>query len=290
MVGSKFGRVLEVDQTPIGKTPRSCPATYVKIWQTIRKLFAETSEARLRGYDASRFSFNVDQGRCPECKGQGEKKIEMNFLPDVRVKCENCNGERFNRETLSVRYRDKSIADVLSMSMEEAGDFFQSLTSLKRVFRLLVDVGLGYLTLGQPSPTLSGGEAQRIKLVSELSKSLPRSVEVKFSGLSGDSSFKTLYVLDEPTVGLHAADVEKLIRVIHALVDTGNTVVIIEHNLDVIAEADWVIDLGLEGGNFGGKVVTQGKLSRVMKSKQSHTANALREFIDSRIEGSGYDQ
>ncbi len=286
----QFGRVLEVDQTPIGKTPRSCPATYVNIWQTIRKLFAETSEARLRGYDASRFSFNVDQGRCAECKGQGEKKIEMNFLPDVRVKCDHCNGERYNRETLSVRYREKSIADVLSMSMEEAGDFFQSLTSLKRVFRLLVDVGLGYLTLGQPSPTLSGGEAQRIKLVSELSKSLPRSPEVKFSGLSGDSSFKTLYVLDEPTVGLHAADVEKLIRVIHALVDTGNTVVIIEHNLDVIAEADWVIDLGLEGGNFGGKVVTQGKLSRVMKSKQSHTANALREFIDNRIESSGCDQ
>ena len=270
-----ISRVLEVDQTPIGKTPRSCPATYVDIWQTIRKLYAETTEARLRGYEASRFSFNVHGGRCEVCKGQGIKKIEMNFLPDVRVECENCNGGRFNSETLSVRFREKSIADVLNMSMEEAEEFFSSMPSLARVFKLLVDVGLGYLTLGQQSPTLSGGEAQRVKLVSELSKALPRDVD----GNRKTNRIKTLYILDEPTVGLHTADVAKLIRVIHALVDAGNTVVVIEHNLDVIAEADWIIDLGPEGGEFGGKVVTQGNLSHVLRSKRSHTAEALREKL-----------
>lgn len=273
-------RVLEVDQTPIGKTPRSCPATYVNIWQTIRQLFAETTEARLRGYEASRFSFNVEGGRCEVCGGQGIKKIEMNFLPNVRVKCESCNGARFNSETLAVRYRNKSVADVLNMSMEEAKEFFSTMPALARVFGLLVDVGLGYLTLGQHSPSLSGGEAQRIKLVSELSKALPKEAGRQINGNANRNN--TLYVLDEPTVGLHTADVGKLIAVIHSLVDAGNTVVIIEHNLDVIAEADWIIDLGPEGGKLGGRVVTQGRLSGVLRSKRSHTAAALREKLKPR--------
>lgn len=274
------GRVLEVDQTPIGKTPRSCPATYVNVWHTIRKLFSETTEARLRGYEPSRFSFNINGGRCETCKGQGVKKIEMNFLPDVRVNCESCSGDRFNSETLAVHYRDKSIADVLSMSMEEAQEFFASIPSLSRVFGLLVDIGLGYLTLGQQSPTLSGGEAQRIKLVAELAKALPLGIDRDISGKTNRN--RTLYILDEPTVGLHTADVGKLITVIHSLVDAGNTVVIIEHNLDVIAEADWIVDLGPEGGDFGGRVVTQGRLSRVLRSKRSHTALALREKLKPR--------
>ncbi len=274
------GRVLEVDQTPIGKTPRSCPATYVNVWQTIRKIFSETTEARLRGYEPSRFSFNVEGGRCETCGGQGVKKIEMNFLPDVRMECESCSGDRFNSETLAVRYRDKSIGDVLNMSMEEAQEFFSSIPSLSRVFGLLVDIGLGYLTLGQQSPTLSGGEAQRIKLVSELSKALPRGFDREINEKTNRNS--TLYILDEPTVGLHTADVGKLIKVIHSLVDAGNTVAIIEHNLDVIAEADWIIDLGPEGGDFGGRVVTQGRLSRVLRSKRSHTAHALRDKLKPR--------
>ena len=271
-------RVLEVDQTPIGKTPRSCPATYVNVWQIIRKLFAETAEARLRGYTASRFSFNVAEGRCSTCGGQGEKKIEMNFLPDVRVRCESCDGDRFNQETLSVHYRDKTIAQVLDFSVEEALAFFSALPSLERVFGLLVDVGLGYLRLGQPSPTLSGGEAQRIKLVSELAKALPRDHYKIQAAHKARPILGTLYVLDEPTVGLHAADVEKLLKVIHALVDAGNTVVVIEHNLDVVSEADWIIDLGPEGGDSGGKMVVEGNLDKLTKSRRSHTAQALREF------------
>lgn len=274
----KVRRILEVDQSPIGKTPRSCPATYVNVWQTIRNLFAETPEARMRGYAASRFSFNVAAGRCPICSGQGEKKIEMNFLPDVRVRCESCEGARFNLETLDVRYREKSISDVLNLSVEEALSFFSALPSLERVFKLLVDVGLGYLTLGQPSPTLSGGEAQRIKLVSELSKALPRGSPTLRSIDSSQPVSGSLYVLDEPTVGLHAADVEKLLAVINALVDAGNTVVVIEHNLDVVLEADWVIDLGPEGGNHGGQIVVQGDLSALRKSRISHTARAMRDF------------
>ena len=268
-------RILEVDQTPIGKTPRSCPATYVNIWQKIRKLFAETPEARVRGYGASRFSFNVEEGRCAVCGGQGEQKIEMNFLPDVRVKCDTCKGERFNRETLSIRYNNKTVADVLQMNIDEALDFFKAVPSISRVLRLLVEVGLDYLTLGQPSPTLSGGEAQRIKLVSELSKALPNNrarVNVSKNDTTG-----TFYILDEPTVGLHAADVKKLLFVIHALVDAGNTIVIIEHNLDVMLEADWVVDLGPDGGSGGGNVVAEGILPNVLRSKNSHTAKVLRE-------------
>ena len=260
-------RVLEVDQTPIGKTPRSCPATYVGIWDDVRRLFASSTEARMRGYSASRFSFNVTGGRCEECEGQGMKKIEMSFLPDVTVPCDSCAGKRFNEETLAVSFHEKTIADVLAMSVEEAVEFFSFHPGVRHALQLLQDVGLGYITLGQQSPSLSGGEAQRIKLVTELAK-------------ARSSAPRTLYVLDEPTIGLHMADIEKLIRVLQRLVDAGNTVVIVEHNLDIVAEADWIIDLGPEGGDGGGRIVAEGTPEQVVQVRSgSHTARFLARFL-----------
>ncbi|HKC43562.1 MAG TPA: excinuclease ABC subunit UvrA [Burkholderiales bacterium] len=277
------GRVLEVDQTPIGKTPRSCPATYVGFWDSVRRLFAETTEARIRGYTASRFSFNTAGGRCDACEGQGLKKVEMSFLPDVKVLCDVCGGSRFNGETLTVQWRGKSIGDVLAMSVDEAVEFFAAHPSIHRALRLLQDVGLGYLTLGQQSPTLSGGEAQRIKLVTELSKVRADSTDAAGRPGRPGAERHTLYVLDEPTVGLHMADVEKLLRVLHRLVDAGNTVVVIEHNLDVIAEADWIIDLGPEGGDAGGKIVAMAPPEEVAKrTDRSHTARVLAGFLAER--------
>jgi excinuclease ABC subunit A len=267
-------RALEVDQTPIGKTPRSCPATYIGFWDDIRRLFAGIPEAKMRGYTASRFSFNVAAGRCPECEGQGLKKIEMSFLPDVTVHCEVCAGKRFTVETLDVRWKDKNIGEVLAMNVDEAVEFFAAHRNIHTGLKLLQEVGLGYLTLGQQSPTLSGGEAQRIKLVTELAKS--GSANSRLPMANG-----TLYVLDEPTIGLHMADVAKLIGVLHRLVDAGNTVVVIEHNLDVMAAADWIIDLGPEGGEGGGRIVAQGTPADVAKSR-SHTGRFLRRLLQER--------
>ncbi|MGQ0597440.1 excinuclease ABC subunit UvrA [Aquabacterium sp.] len=265
-------RVLEVDQTPIGKTPRSCPATYIGFWDTIRKLFADTLEARARGWGAGRFSFNTGEGRCPACEGQGIRTIEMAFLPDVKVHCDTCNGMRFNPETLAATWRGKHIGDVLKMEVDEAVEFFATMPSIAHPLKLLQDVGLGYLTLGQPSPTLSGGEAQRIKLVTELSKVRDDITR------RGNKAPHTLYVLDEPTVGLHLADVEKLIRVLHRLVDGGHSVVVIEHDLDVIAEADWIIDMGPEGGTGGGKVAGEGTPDHIV-AKKTHTGVALKGVL-----------
>jgi excinuclease ABC subunit A len=283
----RIARVFEVDQTPIGKTPRSCPATYVGFWDEVRRLFASTSESKIRGYGPSRFSFNVAGGRCEECAGQGLKKIEMSFLPEVAVACEACGGKRFTPETLSIRFKDKSAGDVLDMSVDEAVDFFSAHSRIHYPLKLLQDVGLGYIRLGQQSPTLSGGEAQRIKLVSELARTrvwdnVPDARGVGSPG-GKNGSPHTLYVLDEPTIGLHMADVEKLVRVLHRLVDAGNTVVIIEHNLDVIAEADWIIDLGPEGGDGGGRVVAKGSPEKVASGKNgSYTAAFLAKFLKER--------
>ena len=265
-------RVLEVDQTPIGKTPRSCPATYIGFWDAIRKLFTETLEAKARGYTSARFSFNTGPGRCPACEGQGMRTIAMSFLPDVKVPCDVCHGQRFNQETLAVSWRGRSIGDVLNMAVDEAVDFFASMPSIAHPLQLLKDVGLGYLTLGQPSPTLSGGEAQRIKLVTELSKVRDDVAR------RGQKAPHTLYVLDEPTVGLHMADVEKLIHVLHRLVDGGHSVVVIEHDLDVIAEADWVVDLGPDGGTAGGRIVCAGTPEQVVAAGTA-TGVALRPVL-----------
>ncbi|MCL4184597.1 MAG: excinuclease ABC subunit A, partial [Burkholderiaceae bacterium] len=284
-------RVLEVDQTPIGKTPRSCPATYVGFWDAIRRLFADTGEARLRGWGPGRFSFNTGGGRCEACEGQGQQTIEMSFLPDVKVLCDVCRGRRFNRETLDVQLRGRSIGDVLAMDVDEAVGFFAAHPAIAHPLQLLQDVGLGYLTLGQPSPTLSGGEAQRIKLVTELAKVRtrgadddPRVARARARALAEGRTLPpgphTLYVLDEPTVGLHMADVEKLIRVLHRLVDAGNTLVVIEHNLDIWAEADWIVDLGPDGGAAGGRIVAAGTPAQLAARRTTHTARALGEFLE----------
>ena len=278
-----IGRVLEVDQTPIGKTPRSCPATYVGFWDAIRKLYAEAEEARIRGFNASRFSFNTAGGRCEACEGQGIRKIEMSFLPDVKVHCDECRGQRFNTETLAVHWKGRSIGEVLMMSVDEAVEFFAAHRSIHHALRLLQDVGLGYLTLGQQSPTLSGGEAQRIKLVTELSKVRAEGADAANRPGRVGAKQHTFYVLDEPTVGLHMADVEKLIRVLHRLVDAGNSVLLIEHNLDVIAEADWIIDMGPEGGDAGGNIVLQGTPEDfAAQPAESHTAKVMAEFLAAR--------
>ncbi|CAN7270746.1 excinuclease ABC subunit UvrA [Trinickia sp. LjRoot230] len=262
-------RVLEVDQTPIGKTPRSCPATYIGVWDTIRKLFADTLEARARGYAASRFSFNTGEGRCPACEGQGVRTIGMSFLPDVKVPCDVCHGQRFNPETLAVTWRGRNIGEVLTMEIDEAVEFFAAMPNVAHPLQLMKDVGLGYLTLGQPSPTLSGGEAQRIKLVTELAKVRDDVTR------RGQKAPHTFYVLDEPTVGLHMADVARLIRVLHRLVDAGHSVVVIEHDLDVIAEADWIIDLGPEGGAGGGAIVAAADPETLATVQASHTGAVL---------------
>ena len=236
-------KLVRVDQSPIGRTPRSNPATYTGVFDKIRTLFAATTEAKVRGYQPGRFSFNVKGGRCEACSGDGTIKIEMNFLPDVYVPCEVCHGARYNRETLEVHYKGKTISEVLDMSIEEATDFFEPISSIHRYLKTLVDVGLGYVRLGQPAPTLSGGEAQRVKLAAELQKR---------------STGRTVYILDEPTTGLHFEDIRKLLKVINGLVDKGNTVIVIEHNLDVIKTSDWIVDMGPEGGGGGGTVVATG--------------------------------
>jgi excinuclease ABC subunit A len=260
----QLDKVVHVDQGPIGRTPRSNPATYTGVWDRIRKLFAETTEAKVRGYTAGRFSFNVKGGRCEACSGDGTLKIEMNFLPDVYVPCEVCHGARYNRETLEVHFKGKTVADVLDMPIEEAAEFFAAVPAIARHLTTLVDVGLGYVRLGQPAPTLSGGEAQRVKLATELQRR---------------STGRTVYVLDEPTTGLHFEDIRKLLGVLQNLVDKGNSVIVIEHNLDVIKNADWVIDMGPEGGSGGGTVVAQGTPEQVARVAESHTGRFLAEVL-----------
>ena len=257
-------KVIEISQSPIGRTPRSNPATYTGVFTDIRQLFASTAEAKARGYDSGRFSFNVKGGRCEACEGDGILQIEMHFLPDIYVPCEVCKGKRYNRETLEVKYKDKNISDVLEMTAEEALVFFENLPKISRKIKTLCDVGLGYVKLGQSATTLSGGEAQRVKLATELSK--------KATG-------KTIYILDEPTTGLHAADVHKLIDVLQTLVDAGNTVVVIEHNLDVIKTADYIIDLGPEGGDNGGQIVATGTPEQVARCEGSYTGQYLKKVL-----------
>jgi excinuclease ABC subunit A len=258
-------KVVHVDQGPIGRTPRSNPATYTGVFDSVRKLFAQTTEAKVRGYQPGRFSFNVKGGRCEACAGDGTIKIEMQFLPDVYVPCEVCHGARYNTDTLQVHYKGKTIADVLQMPIEEAAEFFEPVPSIYRHLKTLVDVGLGYVRLGQPAPTLSGGEAQRVKLASELQRR---------------STGRTIYVLDEPTTGLHFDDIRKLLGVLGRLVEGGNTVIVIEHNLDVIKTADWIIDLGPDGGSRGGNVIATGTPEDVAKIEESYTGQFLKKMLD----------
>ena len=258
-------KIINIDQSPIGRTPRSNPATYTGVFDLIRDIFAETNEAKLRGYGKGRFSFNVSGGRCETCQGDGILKIEMHFLPDIYVPCEVCKGKRYNRETLEVKYKGKTISDVLDMTIEEALEFFSNVPKIKQKIQTLYDVGLGYIKLGQPSTTLSGGEAQRVKLATELSK--------KATG-------KTLYILDEPTTGLHIADVHRLIDILQRLVDTGNSIVVIEHNLDLIKTADYIIDLGPEGGEKGGEIVACGTPEQVVKNDRSYTGKFLKPVLE----------
>jgi excinuclease ABC subunit A len=269
--------VYEVDQSPIGKTSRSCPATYVGVLDDIRKLFAQLPAARARGFEAGRFSFNTEGGRCEACQGNGEIKVEMNFLPTTRVHCEVCHGLRFNSATLEIEYGGKNIGEVLRMSITEAAEFFASVPRIARPLQLLADTGLGYLQLGQPSPTLSGGEAQRLKLVTELNAGQGRTVTERMRGLETDK--RNLYLIEEPTIGLHHADVQRLIDVLHRLVDEGHTVVVIEHELNVIAEADYLVDIGPEAGEHGGEVVATGTPEEVAKVKASRTGVFLRGML-----------
>jgi excinuclease ABC subunit A len=261
---SQIDRLVEVDQSPIGRSPRSNPATYTGVWNDIRRVFAGTKQSRQRGYGTGRFSFNTKGGRCEACQGQGVRRIAMNFLPDLEVTCPICHGAKFNVQTLAVKYRDRSIADVLAMSIDAAVEFFENHESIRRVLATLVDVGLGYVTLGQPSTTLSGGEAQRIKLATELSR-----------GGAGH----TLYILDEPTTGLHSDDIRRLLAVLDRLVDQNNSMIVIEHNLDVIKTADWVIDMGPEGGEGGGQIVVAGTPEDIASCAQSHTGQFLQQII-----------
>ena len=258
-------KIINIDQSPIGRTPRSNPATYTGAFDLIRDIFASTNEAKMRGYEKGRFSFNVPGGRCESCSGDGVHRIEMHFLPDVFVPCEVCKGKRYNRETLEVKYKGKSIADVLDMTVEEALEYFANIPRIKNKIQTLYDVGLGYIKLGQPSTTLSGGEAQRVKLATELSK--------KATG-------KTLYILDEPTTGLHIADVHRLVDILQRLVDTGNTIIVIEHNLDLIKTADYIIDLGPEGGDAGGEIIAVGTPEQICKNERSYTGKFLKKYLE----------
>jgi excinuclease ABC subunit A len=260
-------KVINIDQSPIGRTPRSNPATYTGVYDQIREVYASTNEAKMKGYKACRFSFNVRGGRCEACNGDGIIKIEMHFLPDIYVPCEVCKGKRYNRETLEVKYKGKSISDVLNMTIEDALEFFKNIPRIQRKLQTLFDVGLGYVKVGQSATTLSGGEAQRVKLATELSKR---------------STGNTLYILDEPTTGLHVADVHKLIDILQVLVDAGNTMVIIEHNLDVIKTSDYIIDLGPEGGNKGGTIVAEGTPEEVALVKESYTGQYLQKLLDNK--------
>ena len=257
-------KIINIDQSPIGRTPRSNPATYTGVFDSIRDIFASTNDAKLRGFDKGRFSFNVTGGRCENCNGDGLIKIEMHFLPDIYVPCEVCKGKRYNHETLQVKYKGKTISDVLEMTVEDALKFFENIPKIKNKIQTLYDVGLGYIKLGQPSTTLSGGEAQRVKLATELSK--------KATG-------KTLYILDEPTTGLHIADVHKLVDILQRLVDTGNSIVVIEHNLDLIKTSDYIIDLGPEGGEAGGTVVATGTPEKIVQVEESYTGKFLKPYI-----------